>query len=50
MGKIFQAIDKQIIKSRVIAAEREGFQMTKEDIEYTVEQIKKVLGDFVNGK
>ena len=33
MGKIFQAIDKQIIKPRVVAAEREGFQMTKEDIE-----------------
>ena len=24
--------------------------LTKEDIEYTVEQIKKVLGDFANGK
>lgn len=33
MGKIFQAIDKQIIKPRVVAAEQEGFQMTKEDIE-----------------
>ena len=33
MGKIFQAIDKQVIKPRVVAAEREGFQMTKEDIE-----------------
>ena len=33
MGKIFQAIDKQIIKPRAVAAEREGFQMTKEDIE-----------------
>ena len=33
MGKIFQAINKQIIKPRVVAAEQEGFQMTKEDIE-----------------
>ena len=29
MGKIFQAIDTQIIKPRVVAAEQEGFQMTK---------------------
>lgn len=33
MGKIFQAIDKQIIKPRVMASEKEGFQMTKKDIE-----------------
>ena len=33
MGKIFQAIDKEIIKPRVMASEEEGFQMTKEDIE-----------------
>lgn len=33
MGKIFDAIDKQIIKPRVDASEQEGFQMTKEDIE-----------------
>lgn len=33
MGKIFQAIDKQIIKPRVVASEREGFQKTKDDIE-----------------
>ena len=33
MGKIFDAIDKQIIKPRVDASESEGFQMTKEDIE-----------------
>lgn len=32
MGKIFDAIDKQIIKPRVDASEQEGFQMTKEDI------------------
>lgn len=33
MGKIFNTIDKQIIRPRVMASEREGFQMTKEDIE-----------------
>lgn len=33
MGKIFQQIDKEIIRPRVLASEREGFQMTKEDIE-----------------
>lgn len=33
MGKIFDAIDKQIIMPRVINSEQEGFQMTKEDIE-----------------
>ncbi len=32
MGKIFQAIDKQIIKPRVVASEREGFRKTKDDI------------------
>lgn len=32
MGKIFDAIDKQIIKPRAEASEAEGFQMTKEDI------------------
>ena len=32
MGKIFDVIDKQIIKPRVDASESEGFQMTKEDI------------------
>ena len=33
MGKIFDAIDKEIIKPRVDNAYREGLQMTKEDIE-----------------
>lgn len=33
MGKIFDEIDKQIIKPRVDASEKEGYQMTKEDIE-----------------
>ena len=33
MGKIFDAIDKQIIKPRDDASEQEGFQMTKEDIQ-----------------
>lgn len=33
MGKIFDAIDKQIIKPRADASYSEGFQMTKEDIE-----------------
>ena len=33
MGKIFDAIDKQIIKPRVDNAYNEGLQMTKEDIE-----------------
>lgn len=33
IGKIFDAIDKQIIKPRVEASESEGFQMTKEDIQ-----------------
>lgn len=32
MGKIFDAIDKQIIKPRVDDAYNEGLQMTKEDI------------------
>ena len=32
MGKIFEAIDKQIIKPRVDNAYNEGLQMTKEDI------------------
>ena len=33
MGKIFDAIENQIIKPRVDASEQEGFRMTKEDIE-----------------
>ena len=33
MGKILDAIDKQIIKPRIMASEQEGFQATKEDIE-----------------
>lgn len=33
MGKIFQQIDKDIIRPRVLASEQEGFQMTKEDVE-----------------
>ena len=33
MGKIFDAIDKQIIKPRVKASYEEGFTMAKEDIE-----------------
>lgn len=32
MGKIFQAIDKQIIRPRVIASEQEGFNATQKDI------------------
>lgn len=32
MGKLFDAIDKQIIKPRVTASEDEGFRATKEDI------------------
>lgn len=32
MGKIFDAIDKQIIKPRVIASESEGYKRTEEDI------------------
>lgn len=32
MGKIFSAIDEQIIKPRVNAAEEDGFKATKEDI------------------
>lgn len=42
MGKIFKAIDRQIIKPRVIAAEKEGFKATKEDVEsfYIVPQGK----------
>ena len=33
MGKILDAIDKQIIKPRIMASEQEGFQAAKEDIE-----------------
>lgn len=33
MGKIFSAIDQQIIRPRVNAAYAEGYQATKEDIE-----------------
>lgn len=32
MGKIFSAIDKQIIKPRVVASHEEGYEATKEDI------------------
>ena len=32
MGKIFNAIDRQIIKPRVMASEREGLAATYEDI------------------
>ena len=33
MGKIFKAIDKEIIRPRVVRAESEGFKATKEDVE-----------------
>lgn len=43
MGKIFDAIDKQIIKPRVDASEQEGFQMTKEDIQSFYSQGNPVM-------
>lgn len=33
MGKIFSAIDAQIIRPRTVASEEDGFKATKEDIE-----------------
>lgn len=32
MGKIFDAIDRQIIRPRVMRSEQEGFQKTEEDV------------------
>lgn len=33
MGKIFSAIDTQIIRPRTVASEEDGFKATKDDIE-----------------